>query len=33
MACRAPRCDVHATTYYEDVSDDGTVCDIYDEIE
>ena len=32
-ACRAPRGDVHATTYYKDVGDYDTVCDIYDEIE
>ena len=33
MTCRAPRGDIHATACYEDVSDDDTVFDIYDEIE
>ena len=33
MACRASRCDIHATAYYEDVSDDDTIFNIYDEIE
>lgn len=33
VACRAPRVGIHVPTYYEDISKDDSIFDLYDEME